>query len=122
MGHNYRAGHVQQGAATPTLLYLDLLGMVVDALFGSSTRLLLLTLTSRTTGSWDSEKSQRINYGFLIHIPPVLTDNARLLHGLDVQLLGAAWTQSVHHQQDQIAVRDLLDAKRTLATRRMTIG
>lgn len=50
------------------------------------------------------------------------TDYARLLQGLNVQLLGATWTQGVHNQQDQVAVRDLLNAERTLASRHMTVG
>lgn len=47
-------GHMQQRAATPTLLYLNLFGMIVDAFLGSTTRLLLLALATRAAGSYSN--------------------------------------------------------------------
>lgn len=41
---------------------------------------------------------------------------------LNVQLLGSARTQHVHHQQDQVAVRNLLHAEWPLAAGRVTVG
>lgn len=41
---------------------------------------------------------------------------------LNIQLLGTARAQHVHHQQDQVAVRNLLHAEWPLAAGRVTVG
>lgn len=59
----------------------------------------------------------------LLRHPPVAarTPSVRHLHRLNVQLLRATRTRRVHHEQDQVAVRDLLHTERPFAARRVTI-